>query len=63
MTQGADGRNVGRIDGWRRGSGAAMPLFHPHVLRDYALMHVVHPLKRQILQRESKVLLEKAMNN
>ena len=38
MTQGADGRNVGRIDGWRRGSGAAMPLFHPHVLRDYALI-------------------------
>jgi hypothetical protein len=34
-----------------------------HKLRDYALMHVVHPLKRQILQRESKVLLEKAMNN
>jgi hypothetical protein len=32
-------------------------------LRDYALMHVVHPLKRQILQRESKLLLEKAMNN
>jgi hypothetical protein len=32
-------------------------------LRDYALMHVVHPLKRQILQRESKTLLEKALNN
>lgn len=32
-------------------------------LRDYALMHVVHPLKREILQRESKVLLEKALNN
>src|SRR5271163_4169444 len=27
-------------------------------LRDYALMHVIHPLKRQILQRESKTLLE-----
>ena len=32
-------------------------------LRDYALMHVIHPLKRQILQKESKELLEKAMNN
>ena len=32
-------------------------------LRDYALQHVVHPLKRQIIQRESKVLLEKALNN
>jgi hypothetical protein len=32
-------------------------------LRDYALMHVIHPLKRQIIQRESKVLLEKALNN
>jgi hypothetical protein len=31
-------------------------------LRDYALMHVVHPLKRQILQQESKKLLEQAMN-
>jgi hypothetical protein len=38
MTKGADSRNAGRIDGWRRGSGAAMPLFHPHVLRDYALI-------------------------
>jgi hypothetical protein len=32
-------------------------------LRDYALMHVVHPLKRQILQKESKALLEKALNS
>ena len=32
-------------------------------LRDYALMHVVHPLKRQILQAESKELLLKAINN
>jgi hypothetical protein len=32
-------------------------------LRDYALLHVIHPLKRQILQRESKELLDKAMNN
>ncbi|MEI9999620.1 MAG: hypothetical protein WDO13_10855 [Verrucomicrobiota bacterium] len=32
-------------------------------LRDYALLHVVHPLKRQIIQRESKALLEKALNN
>ena len=32
-------------------------------LRDYALMHVIHPLKRQILQKESKALLERAMNN
>ena len=31
-------------------------------LRDYALMHVVHPLKRQILQRESKTLMEQALN-
>ena len=32
-------------------------------LRDYALMHVVHPLKRQILQKESKTLLDKALNS
>ena len=32
-------------------------------LRDYALMHVIHPLKRQILQKESKALMEKALNN
>jgi hypothetical protein len=32
-------------------------------LRDFALDHVVHPLKRQIIQQESKVLLEKALNN
>jgi len=32
-------------------------------LRDYALMHVIHPLKRQILQKESKALLEKALNS
>ena len=31
-------------------------------LRDYALMHVIHPLKRQILQKESKTLLEAALN-
>ena len=34
-----------------------------HKLRDYALMHVIHPLKRQILQAESKKLLAKALNN
>ncbi len=28
-------------------------------LRDYALAHVIHPLKRQIIQKESKKLLEK----
>jgi hypothetical protein len=32
-------------------------------LRDYALMHVIHPLKRQILQKESKALLERALNS
>jgi hypothetical protein len=32
-------------------------------LRDHALAHVIHPLKRQILQTESKKLLEKAINN
>ena len=31
-------------------------------LRDYALMHVIHPLKRQILQKESKALMESALN-
>lgn len=31
-------------------------------LRDYALAHVVHPLKREILQRESKKMLEDALN-
>jgi hypothetical protein len=31
-------------------------------LRDYALMHVIHPLKRQILQKESKTLMEAALN-
>jgi hypothetical protein len=32
-------------------------------LRDFALEHIVHPLKRQIIQHQSKVLLEKALNN
>ena len=32
-------------------------------LRDYSLAHVVHPLKRQIIQSESKALLEKALNS
>jgi hypothetical protein len=32
-------------------------------LRDYSLLHVIHPLKRQVLQAESKKLLEKALNN
>ncbi|MCE0523109.1 MAG: hypothetical protein LV480_09385 [Methylacidiphilales bacterium] len=32
-------------------------------LRDYALAHVVHPLKRQIIQIESKKLLESTLNN
>ena len=32
-------------------------------LRDYALTHVIHPLKHQIIQKESKKLLEKALNN
>ena len=32
-------------------------------LRDYSLMHVVHPIKRQIIQAESKELLLKALNN
>jgi len=31
-------------------------------LRDYALMHVIHPLKREILQKESKALMESALN-
>jgi hypothetical protein len=31
-------------------------------LRDYALQHVIHPLKRQILQKESKALMEQALN-
>ena len=31
-------------------------------MADYALMHVIHPLKRQILQTESKTLLEQALN-
>jgi hypothetical protein len=31
-------------------------------LRDYALTHVVNPLKRQILLAQSKTLLEKALN-
>ena len=32
-------------------------------LRDYALSHIIHPLKRQIIQDESKKLLENALNN
>jgi hypothetical protein len=32
-------------------------------LRDYALAHVIHPLKRQIIQKESKKLLEEALSN
>jgi hypothetical protein len=32
-------------------------------LRDYALAHVIHPLKRQIIQTESKTMMEKAFNN
>jgi hypothetical protein len=32
-------------------------------LRDYALTHVIHPLKRQIIQRESKELLLKALTS
>jgi hypothetical protein len=31
-------------------------------LRDFALSHVVHPLKHKIIQKESKKLLEKAAN-
>jgi hypothetical protein len=32
-------------------------------LRDHAMGHIIHPLKREIIQSESKKLLEKAMNN
>jgi len=32
-------------------------------LRDYALTHIVNPLKRQIIQTESKELLVKSLNN
>jgi hypothetical protein len=32
-------------------------------LRDHALGHIMHPLKRQIIQSESKALLQKALNN
>jgi hypothetical protein len=32
-------------------------------LRDYSLEHIVHPLKRQIIEDESKKLLQKALNN
>ena len=32
-------------------------------LRDYALAHIIHPLKRQVIQEESKKLMEKALNN
>jgi hypothetical protein len=32
-------------------------------LRDYALDHVIHPIKRQIIQQDSKVMLEKALNS
>jgi hypothetical protein len=31
-------------------------------LRDYALAHVMHPLKRQIIREESRQLLETALN-
>ena len=32
-------------------------------LRDYALAHVVHPLKRQIIQREARDLIQKALHS
>jgi hypothetical protein len=31
-------------------------------LREYASTHIVNPLKRQIIQKESKALMEKALN-
>jgi hypothetical protein len=31
-------------------------------LRDYALAHIVNPLKRQIVEEESKILLDRALN-
>ena len=31
-------------------------------LRDYSLAHIVHPLKRQIIEKEAKELITKAMN-
>jgi hypothetical protein len=32
-------------------------------LRDHALGHIIHPLKREIIQAESKAMLQKALNN
>jgi hypothetical protein len=32
-------------------------------LRDHALGHIIHPLKREIIQAESKAMLTKALNN
>jgi hypothetical protein len=32
-------------------------------LRDHALAHIIHPLKRQIIQKQSAELMEKALNN
>ncbi len=31
-------------------------------LREYALGHIVHPLKRQIIEKDSKELMQKALN-
>ena len=31
-------------------------------LRDYSLGHIVHPLKRQIIQKEARELIQKALN-
>jgi len=31
-------------------------------LRDFALIHIVHPIKRQIIQKESKELMQKALS-
>jgi hypothetical protein len=32
-------------------------------LREYALGHIIHPLKRQIIQTESHKVLEKSLNS
>jgi len=32
-------------------------------LRDFALLHVVHPIKRQIIDKESKELMRKVLNS
>jgi hypothetical protein len=32
-------------------------------LTDYALSHIVHPLKRQIIQKDAKDLMQKALNS